>query len=249
MTLWKLKPRPRPPSTGCMRSLPTPTRIPTTTAYPTVLVLCLSAPYFPLPNWQNLDWGPSQIDAKHNFSASVIYDLPFGRGKHFGNDWNDLTNSLLGGWQLTVIEKITSGFADPLIDSANGSGVSFNSGGNGNNFNRPDQVKGCDPYANQSKLQYINPACFVAPPSGQLGDANRVPVFGPDFVNTDFSVIKQFKLPWENMGLNFRAEFFNLFNHAQFSEPVSDINALGFGSVNSTVNNPRLIQFGLKLTF
>ena len=209
----------------------------------------LSAPYFPLPNWQNLDWGPSQIDAKHNFSASVIYDLPFGRGKHFGNDWNDLTNSLLGGWQLTVIERITSGFADPLIDSANGSGVSFNAGGNGNNFNRPDQVKGCDPYANQSKLQYINPACFVAPPSGQLGDANRVPVFGPDFVNTDFSVIKQFKLPWENMGLNFRAEFFNLFNHAQFSEPVSDINALGFGSVNSTVNNPRLIQFGLKLTF
>jgi hypothetical protein len=51
------------------------------------------------------------------------------------------------------------------------------------------------------------------------------------------------------MGLNFRAEFFNFFNHAQFGSPVADIAAPGFGSVNSTVNNPRVVQFGLKLTF
>lgn len=216
----------------------------------------LSAPYFPLPNWQTLDWAPSQIDMKHNFTASLIYDLPFGRGKRFGSDWNNMTDSLLGGWQVTLIEKISSGFATPLIDSANGnfsgpgvSGVFFNTGGNGNNFNRPDQVTGCNPYANQTKVQYINMACFTHSVQGELGNANRVPVFGPDFVNTDFSVIKQFKLPWENMGLNFRAEFFNLFNHAQFGQPISDINAFGFGSVNSTVNNPRLVQLGLKLTF
>jgi hypothetical protein len=216
----------------------------------------LSAPYFPLPNWQNLDWAPSQLDLHNNFTASVIYDLPFGRGKKYGSDWSNLTNSLLGGWQVTVIEKITSGFAFPLIDSANGnfsgpgvSGVAFNTGGNGNNFNRPDQVAGCNPYANQTKTQYINPTCFVHAPQGELGNASRVPVYGPDFVNTDFSVIKQFALPWENMGLNFRAEFFNLFNHAQFGQPLSDINGSGFGAVNSTVNNPRLVQFGLKLTF
>jgi hypothetical protein len=82
-----------------------------------------------------------------------------------------------------------------------------------------------------------------------LGNANRVPVYGPDFVNTDFSVIKKFALPWENMGLNFRAEFFNLFNHPQFGLPVNDISAPAFGAVNSTVNNPRVVQFGLKLTF
>ena len=210
----------------------------------------LSAPYFPLPNWQTLDWAPSQIDLKHNFSASVIYDLPFGKGKQFGNNWNNVTDSLVGGWQLTIIEKITSGFAFPLIDSANNSGVSFNTGGNANNYNRPDQVAGCNPYANQTKIQIINPACFVQPANGHLGNASRVPVFGPRFVNTDFSLIKQFKLPWENMGLNFRAEFFNLFNHAQFGAPISDINNVpGFGKVNSTVNNPRLIQLGLKLTF
>jgi hypothetical protein len=208
----------------------------------------LSAPYFPLPNWEKYDWAPSQIDLHNSFTASVIYDLPFGKGKKWGSSWNNAANSLLGGWQLTVIEKITSGFPDPLIDSVNSSGVTFNNGGNGNNYNRPDQVPGCNLYANQSKLQYINPACFTKA-VGHLGDASRLPAYGPDFVNTDFSVIKQFALPWENMGLNFRAEIFNLFNHAQFGLPVNDISAPGFGSVNSTVNNPRLVQFGLKLTF
>ena len=210
----------------------------------------LSAPYFPLPNWQKLDWAPSQLDLHNNFTASIIYDLPFGRGKKFGSDWSNVTNSVLGGWQLTLIEKVTSGFAFPLIDSNNTSGVSFNTGGNGNSFERPDRVAGCNPYANQTKTQYINPACFAPPAAGELGNASRVPVYGPDFINTDFSVIKQFKLPWENMGLNFRAEFFNLFNHAQFGQPINDINAAsGFGAVNSTVNNPRLVQLGLKLTF
>jgi Carboxypeptidase regulatory-like domain len=210
----------------------------------------LSAPFFPLPNWENLDWAPSQIDLHHNFTASVIYDLPFGRGKKFGNSWSKTTDSVLGGWQLTLIERITSGFAFPLIDSVNNSGVFFNTGGNALNNNRPDKVAGCDPYANQTKTQFINPACFTQPAAGELGNASRVPVYGPDFVNTDFSVIKQFKLPWENMGLNFRTEFFNLFNHAQFGQPISDINIVkGFGAANSTVNNPRLVQFALKLTF
>ncbi|HEY2822246.1 MAG TPA: carboxypeptidase-like regulatory domain-containing protein [Candidatus Acidoferrum sp.] len=209
-----------------------------------------SAPYFPLPNWENLDWGLSQIDLANNFSASILYDLPFGHGKKFGNDWSGVTNTVLGNWQVTLIERITSGFAVPLIDSNNQSGVFFNNGGNGNNFTRPDQISGCDTQAgNHSALVYVNPSCFVAAPAGQLGDANRVPVTGPGFVNTDFSIIKQFALPREGMGLNFRAEFFNLFNHAQFGFPVADIAAPGFGSVNSTVNNPRLIQFGLKLTF
>jgi hypothetical protein len=209
-----------------------------------------SAPYFPLPNWETLDWGLSQINLDNNFTGSIIYDLPLGRGKKFGNDWNSVTNTLLGNWQLTLIEKITSGFPVPLIDSNNQSGVFFNNGGNGNNWNRPDQVAGCNLYAaNHSENQWINPSCFVAPPAGQLGDANRVPVSGPGFVNTDFSVIKQFALPREGMGLNFRAEFFNLFNHAQFGMPINDVSAPGFGSVNSTVNNPRVVQFGLKLTF
>ena len=212
----------------------------------------LSAPYFPLPNWEKLDWGLSQIDLDHSFTGSVIYDLPFGKGKALGGNWNEATNSLLGSWQVTLIERVSSGFPVPLIDSNNQSGSFFQNGGNGNNWNRPNRVAGCDP-SNVSHgighWSWVNPACFVAPPTGQLGNASRVPVTGPDFVNSDFSLIKQFALPWEKSGLNFRVEFFNLFNHPQFGSPVNDVSAAGFGSVNSTVNNPRLIQLALKLSF
>ena len=209
-----------------------------------------SAPYFPLPNWEKLDHGLSQINLNNSFIASVIYDLPFGRGKQFGSDWNNITNTLLGGFQVTAIETIHSGFPVPLIDSNNQSGTFFQNGGNGNNFERPKQVFGCDARAAEhSKLQWINSACFPAAAPGQLGNAGRVPAVGPGFVNTDFSVIKQFALPREGMGLNFRVEIFNLFNHAQFGMPVNDINASGFGAVNSTVNNPRLVQLAMKLTF
>jgi hypothetical protein len=97
---------------------------------------------------------------------------------------------------------------------------------------------------------WFNPCAFVTPASGELGDASRTPVSGPGQVNTDFSLIKQFRLPWERLGLSFRAEFFNLFNHAQFATPTGfDLNGSGFGTINQTVNNPRLVQFALKLTF
>ncbi len=210
----------------------------------------LSAPYFPLPNWQNLDWSLSQINLDQSFTGSVIYDLPFGRGKQFASSMNPAANAILGGWQVTLIQRISTGFPVPLIDSNNQSGTTFNSGGDSYNFNRPNQLSGCDPHGgSHANHQFLNMACFAAPPAGELGNASRVPVSGPDFVNSDFSAIKDFVLPREGMGLNFRAEFFNLFNHPQYGAPVADINAPGFGAVNSTVNNPRLVQLALKLTF
>jgi len=219
----------------------------------------LSAPYFPLPNWENLDWGLSQINLNHSFTASIIYDLPFGKGKAFGSNMGTVGDTIIGNWQVTLIERVSSGFPVPLIDTSNQSGAGFNAGGNGNNYNRPDQIPGCSTHANHSAPNYlwINPKCFAVPAAGELGDANRVPVAGPGFVNSDFSVIKQFRLPRE-MGLNFRAEFFNLFNHPQYGSPIADINfgapppgqvSQSFGQVTSTVNNPRLIQLALKLTF
>jgi hypothetical protein len=226
----------------------------------------IGATYYPLPNWSKLDWAKSQINLNNNFTASIIYDLPFGKGKRYGSNWNGAANAILGNWQLTVIEKITSGFPVYVIDSANGSGVNFQN--NGNSLNRPDIVgdpdkagpvtanPGCTaPTKIHTAQNWFNPCAFAAPADGELGNANRAPLNGPNFINTDFSVIKQFTLPWENMGLNFRAEFFNLFNHTQFGLPVSagtgyaDLNGGGFGAESFTVNNPRLVQFGLKLTF
>ncbi|HKI10761.1 MAG TPA: carboxypeptidase-like regulatory domain-containing protein [Candidatus Acidoferrum sp.] len=224
----------------------------------------IGATYYPLRGWQKLDWALSQINLNNNFTASIIYDLPFGKGKHFGHDWSGPANAILGNWQFTLIEKVTSGFPVFVVNSFNATGVNFQN--NGNSFNRPDLVgdpnKG-GPMGGSTKCpaqvhtvdNWFNPCAFAFPAAGELGNASRTPVNGPGFVNSDFSAIKQFILPWEHVGLNFRVEFFNLFNHPQFALPVpgsgyADIaSGSGFGAVSSTVNNPRVLQFGLKLTF
>jgi hypothetical protein len=208
----------------------------------------LGATYYPLPGWQQLDWALSQINLDNSFTASVIYQLPFGKGRQFGSNWPRAADLIAGGWETTVIEKITSGFPVFIVDSDNGSGVNFEN--NGNSLNRPDQT--CNPQLSSTSLnQWFNTSCFAAPASGELGTASRTPVSGPGFVNTDFSLIKHFPLPFrEGARLDFRAEVFNLFNHPQFGTPNADFNAPAtFGVVNSTVNNPRLFQFALKMAF
>jgi len=214
----------------------------------------VGAPYWPLPGSNKLDWSLSQINLNHQLTASVIYDLPFGKGKALGSNWSAPVNAIAGGWEVDVIERVLSGFPVFVVDSNNQSGVFFQQ--NSSNQNRPDMT--CSPQSSHPSLsQWFNTSCFQAAAVGELGNAPRAPVSGPHFVNTDFSAIKNFNLTFrEGMSLQFRAEFFNLFNHAQFGLPLSDIaagfgqpNASTFGVVNSTVNNPRLIQFALKLKF
>jgi hypothetical protein len=223
------------------------------------------ATYWPLPGNQKLDWSLSQLNLNDQFTASVLYDLPFGKGKQFGSTWNGGTNAVLGGWQINVIEKATSGFPLFVVDSSNPSGVNFM--WNGNVLDRPNQVGDPNragpeggrtdcPAQIHTIQNWFNPCAFAKAPGGELGDAARAPVSGPRFVNTDFSAIKNFVLPFrEAMSLQFRAEFFNLFNHAQFFLPggasgMQDINSpSSFGVISQTVNNPRVIQFALKLNF
>jgi len=182
----------------------------------------------------------------------VIYDLPFGKGKAYGGGWSGPVNTAFGNWQVTVIERATSGFPVFVFNSDNESGVNFEY-----NFlpvNRPDQV--CAPNSGSRNIKHwFNTSCLVPAAVGQLGTASRTPVSGPNFVNTDFSLIKRFLIT-ESVGLDFRTEIFNLFNHPQFGSPGNDMSqAFGgtassqFGVINSTVNNPRLIQFALKLAF
>lgn len=224
--------------------------------------------YYPLPGFKRLDWGLSQLNLNHSFTASILYDLPLGKGKRYGGDWNGATNAILGNWQLNVIERATSGFPLFVVDSADESGTFFSY--NGNTLQRPNEVgdpnkagpvagnPGCVAPTQIHTLQnWFNPCAFVQAPLGELGTAPRAPVYGPRFVNTDFSLIKDFPLSFrENTHLQFRAEFFNLFNHPQFYLPgfagtgEQDINtSSSFGVVSSTVNNPRLVQFALQLRF
>ena len=68
------------------------------------------ATYFPLPGTHNSDWSLSQLNLNHQFTGSVIYDLPFGKGKAFGSNWNGAVNAIAGGWEVDVIERAISGF-------------------------------------------------------------------------------------------------------------------------------------------
>ena len=225
------------------------------TGYSDGLGSTIGATYFPLPNWQNLDWGLSQINLNQNFTASIIYDLPFGKGRHWGANWNAAANAILGGWEATVIEHATSGF--PIFDidsnaSPDVTGVNFVNA-NGSALIRPNMT--CNPaLSNPTLAEWFNTACFSQPAAGELGNAPRtLPVGGPDFVNTDFSIIKHF-VPREGMRVDFRTEFFNLLNHPQFGAPGgnaagADFNSPTFAVINYTVNNPRLVQFALKLAF
>ena len=228
------------------------------------------AVYRPLPGSYKLDWALSQLNLNDQFTASVLYDLPFGKGKTFGSNWSGPVNTILGNWEVDVIEKATSGFPLFIISSANsnfiGSGVNF--AWNGLSPNRPNQVgdpnkpgsfpgnPSCvGPSEVHTLAHWFNQCAFVDAPAGELGDAGRSPATGPRFVNTDLSIIKHFPLPYESMMLDFRAEFFNVFNHPQFylngtASGMQDVDAPSqFGIVNQTVNNPRVIQFALKLNF
>jgi hypothetical protein len=227
------------------------------------------ATYWPLPNTQKLDWGLSQLNLNHQFTASVLYNLPFGKGKRFGGNWTGAVNTILGNWEVDVIEKATSGFPLFVVNSNNGpfngSGVNFQ--WNGNSLNRPDMVgdpnkpgpvaanPGCTaPSQVQTLTTWFNPCAFMPAADGELGNAPRAPVSGPRFVNTDLSLIKHFQVH-ERMQMDFRTEFFNLLNHPQFflsggGSGMQDVNQLAtFAVVNQTVNNPRVIQFALKLMF
>ena len=122
------------------------------------------ATYWPLPGASKADWGLSAVQLNHQFTASVIYDLPFGRGKAFGGDWGGPVNAVLGGWQVNVIERITSGFPLFLIDSTNSSGVSFSN--NGNNYARPIQIS--DPYKAGPVPSNSNTACAATVSQGGI---------------------------------------------------------------------------------
>ncbi len=222
------------------------------------------------------------MNINNTFTASVRYDLPFGRGKHFGTEWGKATDAALGHWRVNLIERALSGFPLFVVDSAN-TGPTFGGppspGNTGQflnynffSFNRPvlvgDPNKGGDeggqtgcPTQVHTLANWINPCAFAHAPAGEIGTAPRAPAYGPRFVNTDFSVMKDFPLR-EAMNLEFRAEIFNLFNHPQYfigglgGLGLVDMNpqpghffAQNFASVNQQVNNPRLVQFGLRLNF
>ena len=189
--------------------------------------------------------GPAEFDVRHRFVMSYVWELPFGRGRRYGNGWNQGMDLAFGGWQVTGIHVLQSGLA--LTATLGGSTV-LNLGGE--RRARPNLVGSPElPESERSLSRWFNTDAFAAfSPSPQaFGNAGVGIMRGPGVANFDFTLAKNFPLKGRQY-LQFRTEFFNAFNHPNFGPPNIARDSSGFGQI-LTAANARIIQFGLKFYF
>jgi len=204
----------------------------------------------------SIDRGNSDFDVRHSFTGALTYEIPLRSG------WRP-AHALFAGWSLDNFLLIRS--APPVNLFANESFVA-----NAEFSSRPDLVVGPPLYLFSSTLpggKALNPAAFAVPPSGRQGTLprNKLRAFGA--WQNDLTVRRQFQVT-EKVGLQFRAEFFNLFNHPSFGSPTNDVTSPLFGQSTQTlasslggggigggfnplyqIGGPRSIQLALKLQF
>jgi hypothetical protein len=222
------------------------------------------------PKQINLDRGPSSFDTRQR--AVIVYnlDLPVGPG-HKVMGWNNGFNrQVFGGWTVSGITSAQTGQPFTVYNT------SADFGGFGQSADRPD-VFATGPlttnYSNPDaafNLSYFG--CSKAtgslvcalPPTGRVGTSGRNQYYGPGLYNYDFTALKTFAVWKERTRLTFRADFFNLFNHTNFANPVHSMSSASFGQITGTVGSatatsvgttagafggPRQIQLALRLTF
>lgn len=185
--------------------------------------------------------GRTEFDARHRFAFSYIYTFPFGRGKHYGSNAPLFLDVLLGGWQMNGLTTISTGSP---IDTTLGLD-NANTGGGGSD-DRPDLI-GNPNNGPKTPQQWFDTSAFRLGAAGRYGNAGRNVIQAPGIFNWDFSFFKAFRIT-ESQGLDFRAEFFNGFNHTQFDPPNTVFGTANFGRILSA-GDGRQIQLALKYRF
>jgi hypothetical protein len=201
-----------------------------------------------------LDKGSSDFDIRQRFVTSLIYELPFGRGKRFLSD-SGVANAILGGWQVNGIFVFQSG-VQRSVTSPNTTGLGFVS-------QRADAT-GIDMYSEftrngatikpgsdyggaNTELFWFNPNAFANTQPLKFGTSGRDILSSPPLWNTDLSLFKIFPIT-EQVRLQFRAEFFNAWNHTNFNPPQLSTASPFIGQLQSALA-PRILQLGLRLQF
>lgn len=212
-------------------------------------------------NIRNLanDKGRSNYDQPINNTTSLVYDLPFGKGRRLASGVNSVVDGVIGGWRMTLINTMTSGLPANLTYGASaqfvvGSSLTY----------RPNQIQS-NLYSSSDKVDprnYLNINAVAVPTdrSQPFGNAGRNTVRGPNFMQADLGLHKSFPLFKETTRLEFRMEAFNLFNRTNFLVPDTNANNIrrdsqgvpiaggSYGTINGTFP-AREIQFALKLLF
>ncbi len=197
------------------------------------------------PNPQDLrnrraERGNDPADIRHRFVYSWIYELPLGNGKRWAHEGVWLPR-ILGGWQINGITTLQSGLpfsvvlATPVTNTGTG--------------NRADRIGQGSLSRDQRTLsRFFDTSAFTTPAQFQYGNSGRDILFGPGMVNFDFSLFRNVRFT-ETRSLQFRGEFFNLFNTPQFDLPNATLGSSAYGSISALVNSMRQMQFSLKLLF
>jgi hypothetical protein len=203
-------------------------------------------------NCRSCEYASSQFDMRSYFTSSAIWRIPVGKGHHLLGNASPVVNALVGGWQLAVVGTARSGL--PLNVTISRAATALPDQNNGSQ--RPNIVAGQSLYpANQSPSDWLNPAAFSAPATGTWGNAGRNLIRAPGHWQIDTALEKRVQA-WERLSLTFRAEAFNLFNVAQYGNPVVSVSSSTYGLINSAFSTsptgsgtPREIELSLRLDF
>jgi len=224
----------------------------------------LSSGYIPTglidPTNPNAERSISQADIPQVFNLAAVYELPIGRGKWLGGNWNSLVNGFLGGWKISGTWRLDNGNA---LNIGQQNGLTLPGGYS----HRPDLLAPLKRNHGSDWMSQYFAGCPINPPDPTnpcpqyvadaadytLGNAPRFisSIRAPGTNTTTLAIAKDFGLGAlrEGSTLEFRAESFNAFNHPQFCGPNTTVDGGNFGLVNSQCNGPREVQLGLRLTF
>jgi hypothetical protein len=187
-----------------------------------------------------MSYGPSDFDLTQVNTTSLVYVLPVGRGKTFGGNANRALDVVIGGWEASGIIALRSGLWSSVTVGQDVANVGDTTGTQtANRLSNPFSA------GSRTRAEWFNPAAYALPAAGTFGNSGRNSLKGPTYKNVDLSLAKSFAI-WESLHLQFRSEFFNLFNHTNFMNPTTLISSPNFGQI-ITANPSREIQGALKL--
>jgi hypothetical protein len=186
--------------------------------------------------------GPTYFDNKFMFVPSFTYQLPFGRGRHYGSNWSKPVDALIGGWQLGGIYTAHTGF--PLTIKYN-----QDTSGTGQRSFRVNAIgTPNDPHQIGPNASYLDISAYAAPPKGTYGNIGVGTERGPGMSRLDLSLSKQFHIT-EHKLFELRGEAFNLFNTPIFLSPASQtITSALFGQIRGS-EGERNMQIVAKFYF
>jgi Carboxypeptidase regulatory-like domain/TonB dependent receptor len=193
---------------------------------------------------QNHNYASSDFDRRHRFVGSYLYQLP--NAYHGGSG---LAKGLVNSWSVSGIVTLQSGVPFSILGAD--SLFAFTQGDLAPGRTVASAVKSGDVADRLTKDNpYFDTTAFVVPAAGttDFGTLGRNIIRGPKQINTDLSIMKVFPI-MESQKVEFRAEFFNLFNNVNFANPVNVVSSGNFGQIATTTTGPRVIQFALKYNF